>query len=180
MTEPLNLYDPSQDVVTELMKVVRAVYDPNTSYPPVGGGTTKVHLVSGEGPSWDPMASRIGEQGGDSDCPDPFIWVRLLSRYRSTAFPEPSSIPGCAGIPVLALEVGVGRCVNIDAEVDWRIIAQEAEWGIDDAYRLDKIACVLAGHLGETALVSSEPAVPEGPDGGGIVWSNTVFVGITG
>lgn len=179
MTDPINAHDPSQEFVTELMNVVRAVYHPDSNYPPIGGGTTQVHLVSGEGPSWDPMAGRIGEQDGEK-CPNPFVWVRLLSRYRSESFPEPSTTVSCPGISVLALEVGVGRCVNIDAEVDWRVIAQEAEWGIDDAYRLDKIACVLSGYLANRALVAAEPAVPEGPDGGGIVWSSNVFIGITG
>jgi hypothetical protein len=170
--------DPSQEFVTELMNVVRAVYSPTSDYPPVGGGSTKVHFVSGEGPSWDPLAGRIGEQGDDEDCPDPFLWVRLVNRYRSETFPEATMRPGCPGIPVLVLEVGVGRCVNIDAAVDWSIIATEAEWGLDDAFRLDKIVCVLTGYLGERALVAAEPITPEGPDGGGIVWSTTIFIGI--
>lgn len=170
--------DPSQEFILELMNVVRAVYSPDSGYPPVGGGTKAVHFVSGEGPSWDPMAGRYGEQDDDGDCANPFVWVRLVTRYRSTSFPEATVMPGCSGIPVLVLEIGVGRCVNIDAHVDWEVIANEAEWGLDDAFRLDKIACVLTGRLGNRAMVAAEPASPEGPDGGGIVWSTNVFIGI--
>ena len=173
------IQDASQEFVTELINVVRAVYRPDSEYPPVGGGTTAVHFVSGEGPSWDPMLGRYGDEQDQTDCPDPFLWVRLITRYRSTSFPEAAVADGCDGIPVLVMEVGVGRCVNIDPEVDWSVIAKEAEWGLDDAYRLDKIACVLKGYLANRALVAAEPATPEGPDGGGIVWSTTVYIGIT-
>lgn len=170
--------DPSFSVITTLMTVVRAVMDPDSEYPPVGGGTTKVHLVSGEGAAWDPMAGRYGDEDDTDQCPNPFVWVRLVSRYRSTNFPEATVQAGCAGVSVLAMEVGIGRCVDIDAAVDWKTTAIEAEWGLDDAFRLDKIACVTAGQLGNKALVAFDPAVPEGPEGGGIVWTTTIYIGI--
>jgi hypothetical protein len=179
MTAAIDLgQDPSFAIITDTLAVVRAVMRPDSDYPPVGGGTTQVQLVTGEGPAWDPLAGRYGEEGDDAQCPNPFVWVRLVSRYRSTNFPEATVIAGCGGVAVLALEIGIGRCVSIEADVDWTVIANEAEWGLDDAFRLDKIACVLVGYLKDRAMVAYEPAVPEGPEGGGIVWSITVYVGI--
>lgn len=177
MSAPLVEQDPTQEFVDELIKVIQTVYSPDSPYPPPGGGSTTVHLVTGEGPEWDPMAGRFGEQGGQA-CEDPFIWVRLVTRYRSANFPEATVAPGCPGIPVIVMEIGVGRCINIDPEPDWSVISREAEWGLDDAFRLDKIACVLSGYLGTRALVAADPATPEGPEGGGIVWSTTVYIGI--
>lgn len=168
--------DPLSVAITDLMRIVRGIYDPDTTYPPIGGGTKTVHFVSGEGPAWDPMASRIGEVEGDA-C-SPFVWVRLVSRYRTTTFPEAETTVNCGGIPVVALEVGVGRCVNIDAEVDWGVIATEAEWGFDDAFRLDRIGCVMKGEYQNRAQIAVDPILPEGPEGGGVVWSTTIYVGL--
>lgn len=168
--------DPLFDAVTVVINIVRGLYDPNSTYPPVGGGTATVHFVSGEGPSWDPLASRIGEDADGEAC-DPFIWVRLVSRYMSRTFPEPDAVSGCQGVDTIALEVGVGRCVNIDPVADYTVIAREAEWGFDDAFRLGKVACLVAGQFGDDYQVAYEPALPEGPEGGGIVWSTTVYIG---
>lgn len=169
--------DPAFEMVTKLMHVTRQIMRPDSDYPPIGGGTTKVHLVTGEGPAWDPLLGRVGDED-ETQCTDPFVWVRQVTRYRSRAFPSADVIEGCGGIPVIVMEVGIGRCVSIEAEVDWEVIAQEAEWGLDDAFRLEAIACALKGELADRAMIANEPAVPEGPEGGGIVWSNVIFIGI--
>lgn len=177
MTLPVVEMDWAHSALTELMRVVRFIYDPNSPYPPLGGGTTRVQFVSGEGPEWNPLAGRIGDEQDNETEINPFLWVRLITRYRSTAFPEPTNGTGCAGTEVVVFEVGVGRCVNIDPVPDWNVIAEEADWGLDDSWRLSKIGCALAGQLRNTHLVAYDPATPEGPEGGGIVWSTTVYIG---
>lgn len=174
--------DPAYDIVTKVIVIMRAIFGPEgAGCAPVGGGTNRVNFVTGEGPDWDPMVGRYGEDSDDAACQNPFVWVRLVSRYRSEQFPEPTVINTCGGISVIALELGVGRCVNIDPVADYDVIAQEAEWGLDDSYRLDKVVCILTGPdgLGKDALIAADPILPSGPEGGGIVWSTNVTIGIT-
>ena len=171
MTAPLCV-DPAEAIINTVITTMKAVFTPTSSCPPVGGGSTLVHFVPGEGVPWDPL-----EQG--DDC-DPFLWVRLISRYRSQAFPAPDVfVSPCAGVDTVNLEVGVGRCVDTNAEINWSINAQEAEWGLDDSWRLDRLVCVLSTELENTALVAAEQIIPYGPDGGGIAWSVNIYVGIT-
>jgi hypothetical protein len=108
------------------------------------------------------------------------VWVRLISRYRTSAFPDPGVLVPCGGVAVIALEIGVGRCIHIaaDGTADYAQIAIEAEWGLDDSYRLDRVVCLLTGHFPDLHI-ASEPIIPLGPEGGGIMWTVNVFVGIT-
>lgn len=181
MTEPLHCGDPAFDIVTKVIAVTRQMFsdDPTVvGCVPIGGGTKKIHFVTGEGPDWDPMLGR--GDNSEIDCDNPFVWVRLVSRYISMAFPEPDVALDCQGVETLSLEIGVGRCVNIDPIPNYDIIAQEAEWGLDDSFRLTKIPCILKGKdgLGPGTLVASEPVTPLGPDGGGVIWTLGLFIGI--
>lgn len=164
--------DPAEEYITAVMAAMRAVFDPDSACPPISKGTTTVHFVPGEGPSWDPL------DNDGADCDEPFLWVRLAARYRSSAFPEPTLINPCGGMQVLHLELGVARCVDMSAAIDWKANAEEAEWGLDDSYRLDRVICLLNGMLKNKAMVASEPAIPQGPEGGGIIWSISVYIGI--
>lgn len=179
MTAPVHCGDPAFDIVTKVIAVTRGMFDPAMACPPVGGGTTRVNFVSGEGPAWDPLVGRVGE-ADDAACQNPFVWVRLVTRYFSTAFPDPETVINCGGIETINLEIGVGRCVDISPVADYDIIAKEAEWGLDDSFRLNRIPCVLRGPdwLGSDVLIGHEPAMPYGPDGGGIIWSIGLFIGI--
>lgn len=173
----MTVTDPAFAAVTTVMNVMREVFGPDgAGQPPVGGGVDRVHFVTGEGAQWDPLIGR--DEYGDS-CDPAFVWVRQVSRYRTVAFPEPTSVNPCGGMTVLALELGVGRCVNIDPLPNYEAIAKEAEWGLDDSFRLNLVACILGGEdgLGSDVQLAVDPIMPEGPEGGGVVWTTTVYIG---
>ena len=73
--------DPASEVVTVAMAVLREVFDPASPCPPDGGGTTTVRFFASDGglPYWD------------GTCREPFLWVRVQQRYRSTTASFPAS-----------------------------------------------------------------------------------------
>lgn len=168
--------DPGDDIITAVITTFKSMYDVGLDCPPVGGAlsdTGVVHFLPGDAALWDPL---VGEGDG---CDDPFLWVRLMSRFRTSHFPEPEVLNTCTGVDVLHLELGVGRCVNIDPGIDYTILATEAEWGLDDSWRLDRTICLLRGVLQKDVMIASEPITPSGPDGGGLVWTVVLYIGIT-
>jgi hypothetical protein len=166
--------DPVEPIITAVMSAMRFSFDPAGDCPPEGGGTTDIHFVSGEGPMWDPIVTM-----NDDACDDPFVWVRLAARYRTRVFPAPDMQVGCEGMTVVHLELGIGRCSpqSMLPIPDWALIASEAEVGRDDSWHLDKAVCAARALLPDQ-LIAAEPISPLGPDGGGIVWSTTIYVGI--
>lgn len=169
--------DPAYAVITTVINAFKLYYDPDSDCPPRAGGTKEVHFVSGEGPGWDPMAGRMGEDAENS-C-SPFLWVRVMQRYRSTAFPEATLINPCGGVDVLQVELGVGRCVDISPTADWDAVHLEAVDQLDDMFRLEQVICIVKGELRDTAEVASEPIIPEGPMGGGLAVTAGIYIGIT-
>lgn len=169
--------DPAEFVITSAVTALKALYDPDSPCPPEGGGTKDIKVVSGEGPMWDPI---LQMNENDGECGDPFVWVRLVMRARTTNFPEPDLGVNCLGDPLIVVEFGVGRCSpdSLQPVPDYREIAKEAEIGRDDSWRLDKLVCAMRGTLKDGYMVAAEPILPQGPEGGGIVWSTTLYVAI--
>jgi len=177
MSHPNCPTDPAHDVVTEVMKVVRAVFDPDSPCPPVGPGSTNVRFFTWAGAplaAWDAHTAQKG-------CDEPFLWVRLDSRFRTDQFPRPVIVEGpCKGLRAITLEIGVARCVSMEAQTDWDQLAREASIGIDDSWRVEHILCTAS------SILSSEPhnlttavdtVVPYGPEGGIAAWSGVLHVG---
>jgi hypothetical protein len=168
--------DPAEEFITVTMTAMRTLFDPSKTCPPEGGGTTVVHFVGGEGPFWDPLV-------GDGDqCDEPFLWVRLAGRYRTTAFPEADLVVNpCGGTIVVQLEVGVGRCAqwSLEATTDWTESDKYAEIVRDDSWRLDRVMCGLYGEIKNKAQLAVEPIMSQGPEGGGIITFTNIFIGIT-
>lgn len=136
-------------------EALAAVFAPAAQ--PLGGGTTTIHVVAGEyapGPVW------IGGDGNCAGC-DPYVWLRLVRRARTTAFPAETETSACDTRQMLVIEVGIARCVDDptprDAYVQW-----------DDAWRIDRALCaglsraVDAGAAIQSALGAGEPYGPEG------------------
>lgn len=167
-------------ILNELISALREAFDPDSSLPPIGGGTTNVRLFAGDAvplAAWD-------AHNADESCDHPFIWVRLVRRYRTQQFPAPYVGPAPCGMPsAVAIEVGVGRCAVVDAEPSWEQYANEAEISIDDSWRIDLALCramskIEANECGLSTAIDS--VVPYGPDGGVIAWIGTGYVQLTG
>jgi hypothetical protein len=167
-------------ILNELIAALREAFDPNSTHPPIGGGTTDVRLFAGDAiplSAWD--AHREG-----SDCSNPFLWVRLVRRYRTQQFPSPYVGPApCGAAAVIAVEIGVGRCAVVDAEPSWQDYADEAEVSIDDSWRIDLALCRAMGKVAQQECglqTAIDSVVPYGPEGGVIAWIGTGYVQLTG
>ncbi|UYP17714.1 hypothetical protein OED52_13640 [Rhodococcus sp. Z13] len=179
MTDPAPVVDCANDVdcvINELITALREAFDPNSACPPLGGGTKHVRVFAGDAiplSAWD--AHRDGE-----GCDQPFVWVRLVRRYRTQQFPAPFVGPAPCGLPkAVAIEIGVGRCAVVDTEPAWEDYANEAEISIDDSWRIDLALCRAMGRIERKecgTATAIDAVVPYGPEGGVIAQIGTAYV----
>lgn len=171
----MNCTDPAGEIVTAYMTALGEAFDPLSDCPPVGGGTTTtVRFFGGDA---IPMAAWNAHTESD-DCETPFLWVRVMRRFRTLEFPtQDISIESC-GLPrVIALEIGAGRCATVEANPSWDDYAAEAEISLDDSWRIELALCRAStlvrglGHSAGTGEVS-----PYGPEGGVIAWMGEAYV----
>src|SRR5687767_3156023 len=127
-------------ILNQAICAMREAFDPASTYPPLGGGSTVVRAFAGDA---TPLAA-VDMHINDTECGQaPFLWVRLARRYRSHSFPTPYvGKDGCAAQIVAAVEVGVARCAVISTDqVDWNALAEEAEISLDDSGRIELALC---------------------------------------
>ncbi|MGV0738236.1 hypothetical protein ABQF35_14250 [Mycobacterium syngnathidarum] len=171
MTTP-NCIDPATEAVAVAMGALREAFDPAGPCPPDGKGSNTVRFFASDGglPFWDGM------------CKEPFLWVRVQQRYRSTAADFPSavvgnSVCGQGSIRVLALELGVARCSSHEASPTWTKLEKEAEISLDDSWRIEKALCRIVGRLrSKSRAVGTDSIAPTGPEGGVMAWTGVVYV----
>lgn len=169
--------DPAVDALACLIEAVRSVFTPTQTTPPTGGGTNDVRFMAGD---QLPLAAWDAHNEG-SDCQRPFLWVRLVHRYRSTpeAFPAPVTQPDACGLyRALELEAGVARCAVIGESPSFDEYNAEATVALDDSFRLDVALCRAVECLtGDGAsLVAVGNVAPFGPQGGIIAASTNLYV----
>ena len=167
--------DPAGEIVTAYTQALAEAFDPASVNPPIGGGGTEVRFFGGDA---IPMAAWDAHTNGGEDCDTPFLWVRVIRRYRSSVFPtQDVSVDSC-GLPrVIALEVGVGRCATVEVNPSWQEYAVEAEISLDDSWRIELALCraaALVRGLGYSA--GSGEVAPYGPDGGVVAWTGEAYV----
>lgn len=174
MTAPVCV-DPASEIVTAYTTALAEAFSPDSACPPDGGGSAVVRFFGGDA---IPMAAWDAHSGGGEDCDNPFLWVRVLRRYRTSEFPNPDfSIDACNLPRVIALEVGVGRCSVVELEPSWDDYAAEAEVSLDDSWRIELALCraaALVRALGYSA--GSGEVAPYGPDGGVVAWTGEAYV----
>lgn len=176
MTTPVPVcMDDASAIVDAYVRAMKLVFSPTSECPPVGGGSTDVRFFAGMAPptdAWD------AHSDGGEGCDNPFLWVRIMRRYRSLNFPTPTaSVEACSAPRVLAIEIGVGRCAVTDAEPEWTQYAHEAEVSLDDSWRIEKALCVAAGILrGDNRPVGIDTIEPYGPEGGIIGWTGAAYI----
>ncbi|QFP94640.1 hypothetical protein I5G59_gp20 [Mycobacterium phage LilMcDreamy] len=161
--------DPAIEVVSVVMDAVGEAFATPT------GPAPTVRFFAGDGPAlsaWDSHAS----QG----CAEPFIWVLASRRYRSQTFPAPSiDTNPCGLIRVLQLQVGVGRCVNVDEIPNWSAMESEAARSLADSYAIEQALCSAAKHLGDLgAQTGVDTLLPYGPEGGVTAWTGVIYVSL--
>ncbi|WAB09525.1 hypothetical protein SEA_WOOPER_22 [Gordonia phage Wooper] len=168
--------DTADPIVNAFIRAMREAFDDTSECPPIGGGSTTVRLFAGDA---IPLAA-WNAHSADVECDHPFLWVRLMRRYRTNAFPTPTIASANCDMPrVLAVEVGVGRCAVVDLEPSWEDYAREAEISIDDGWRIELALCrakafVLNEHLG--SAFGTDIINPYGPEGGVIAMTGIGYV----
>lgn len=170
--------DPANCVINTTASVLKLFFDPSGDQPPIGGGTALVRLFAGEAlpiQAWDFF------RGDGEGCDEPFVWVRLMRRYRTRDFPTPY-VGGepCPMPVVIAVEVGVARCAAIStgADCDWSCFENEAEISVDDSMRIERALCYAAGKLTAdlcSPLIGLDAILPYGPEGGVIAWTGILY-----
>ncbi len=161
MTTPCQ--DPASEVISILIAAFKSVYAPGLECPPLGGTTDTVRFFAGDGAPIDEI-----------HCDSPLLWVRLVSRHRSTEFPEPDIVTApCGAMDTIVLELGVARCADMDPSP--KIRGTEAEIALDDSWRISKAMCLASYQLGDNHYVGSDVIVPYGPEGGVIAWTSTFY-----
>jgi hypothetical protein len=165
--------DPVVEVVAVVMGTLRDAFKPDSSFPPENG-TDIVRFFAGEGPAtaaWDAHTN-------DTGCDVPFLWVRVMRRYRTEQLPAPAVRDNPCGLPrAVAIEVGVGRCAVIEQEPDWGDYEAEASVSLDDSWRIELALCAAAKRLrADNYIVAADEISPYGPEGGIIAWTGIVYV----
>lgn len=167
--------DQASCVVDAAMNALREAFAPASN--PLGGGTTAVRFFAGDAAPLAAWNAHAGECG----CGEPFIWVRLVRRYRTgEAFPAPYAGASPCGMPTaVAVEVGIARCAVVDAEPCWADYENEAEVSLDDSWRLELAMCrmqSLVTSQGCGVSFAQDVETPYGPEGGITAWVCTVYV----
>lgn len=154
---------------------LKLYFDPELSVPPLGGGTDTVHILAGDtvSPPW-----LEGDDGCDG-C-GPYLWVRLVKRWRTEDFPSISQISMCTTAQAVTVEAGIARCYPYDPDEDDQTTAAMVQ--LDDSYRLDAALCAAMraaedkGIAVNTALGAGDPY---GPNGLLIAWTQQAHAQLT-
>lgn len=167
--------DPASEIVSAVMEALRAAFDPASPCPPTGGGKTAVvRFFGGDG---IPMAAWNAHTDGEG-CDHPFLWVRVIRRYRTNNLPTPVIDTTACGLSrVIALEIGVGRCATVEISPSWQEYAAEAEVSLDDSWRIESALCYAAALNRKLGYSCATDAIaPYGPEGGVVAWTGTIYV----
>lgn len=166
--------DPALEVVEAARAALLSWFAPDSAVPAKVGTTATVRFFAGDGAplaAWDSHAS----QG----CEEPFVWVRMMRRYRSQSFPSPTINTNPCGLPrVVPVELGVGWCAVVDQEPRWSDYQREAEISADTSWRLEEALCLASKLLmrdGAERAVGTDSLVPYGPEGGVIAWTAVLY-----
>ncbi|MBV9871738.1 MAG: hypothetical protein JO214_14050 [Frankiaceae bacterium] len=168
--------DPALEVVAAARTALLDWFKPDSAVPARVGTTTTVRAFAGDGApltAWDSHASE--------SCSEPFVWTRLMRRYRSQTFPSPTIDTSPCKLPrVVAVEIGVGWCAYVP-EPD-RVIAaeyeKEAEISGDTSWRMEEALCMASALLRQddgSRQVGTDTIAPYGPEGGVIAWTGVLY-----
>lgn len=172
MTTPCRT-DPALEVVEAATLALLDWFNPDSVCPAKVGTTTDVRFFAGDGAplaAWDSHASQ--------SCDHPFVWVRMMRRYRSRQFPNPTIATDCQLPRVVPVEVGVGWCAIVEEHPKWSTYAEEAAISADTAWRIEEALCQASGRLmhdDSGRAVGTDTIVPYGPEGGVIAWTGVLY-----
>lgn len=175
-------HDSASDVVNAFIKAMKDAFNPDDKVqPPLGGGSKTVRFFAGDGalPAFEPHGR------GGPGCKEPILWVRVDRRYRSRTKEFPAAFIGdgqCGNKDArrtLAVEIGVARCTDMDANPNWSTLENDAEISLDDSWRIELALCMAATALTKPdCAVATDTIAPQGPEGGLIAWTGMAYVSL--
>ena len=172
-------HDPVLPAIGIVMGALQDAYSPASSFPPVKG-TDTVHFFAGQAAAtavWNPSAAALTDWADTSGCEEPFLWVRLDTRYHAGVLPNHVVETTCDTPRAVAVEVGVGRCAVIDLQPSWDDYDTEAALSLEDSWRLECAKRAAAARLrAANYIVALEDVVAFGPEGGIIGWSGMIHI----
>lgn len=168
--------DPALEVTDAAVAALLEWFRPDSVCPAKVGTTETVRLFAGDGA---PLAAWDAHAAGSTGCKEPFIWVRLMRRYRSQTFPAPTINTNPCGLTrVVPVEMGVGWCAVTDQEPTWAQWAAEAVISQDVSWRMEEAVCMAAQLLTNDSsgrLTGTDTITPYGPEGGVIAWTGVLY-----
>lgn len=168
-------------IVAEIIEMqLKAVWSMTGPNPPMCSGCEpRVQIFAGDHIPLDSVGNSPG-----CGCGEPFLWIRFARRFHSKSFPkeDPNSSGPCGGTVGVQFEVGIARCVATGEMTTAPLLSErrrEAYCTFDDAWRMDKALC-RAGSIAVRDNVALDYSIsagsPEGPEGGLVVWVQTIQV----
>ncbi len=165
------MMDASVTVLGLTVTKLREFFSPGAAVPPLGGGTDLVNVLAGETvvpPPW------VGVDQDEVSCGDcgPYLWVRLVRRWRTDNFPQESANAKCGSQRAITIEAGIARCHPLDGTPEELEQLAAVQW--DDSWRIDMALCAAmqdAERVAAAAATSLGTGEPYGPDGLVIAWT---------
>jgi len=170
------LTDPALVVADAAKAALLDWFKPGAAVEAKVGTTTNVRYFAGDGA---PLAAWDAHAG--AGCEEPFVWVRMIRRYRSQTFPAPTISGSPCKLPrVVSMELGVGWCAYVPEpdRVSWAEYATEADISQDVSWRLEEALCMASSLLtadGSERQTGTDTLVPYGPEGGVIAWTGVLY-----
>lgn len=170
------------DFIPALTEVIagqlRVVFDPLGPNPPLCKGTCvpPIRRLAGDSIALDSLFDSDGVCGG---CGSAFLWIRIVRRFHTIAFPQETQDSKCSSTLAVIVEAGIARCVDVgSAQEPPKPENQEQEFLClsDDAFRIDKALCraaSIAERDGITLAHVLGGGEGQGPQGGAVTWYQT-------
>ncbi|WP_280499025.1 hypothetical protein [Nocardia cyriacigeorgica] len=160
--------DKAVTIIGLVVEQLRAFFGPDAAVQPLGGGTDVVRILAGDVATPPPW---LGSEQDDCTGCDPFLWVRLVRRWRTGNFPQETPSAVCGAARVVTVEAGIARCYPITDDPTEQ--EQHALIQLDDSWRIDNALC-LAMRKAENTDVALSTTIgagePIGPEGLVLLW----------
>ena len=165
--------DPALDVIGAVTVALWDEFNPAGPCPTDSKVPPTVRFFAADGAPLEAWSAHSQSAG----CDEPFLWVRVVRRYRSERFPEPTVvIDQCKTMRVLALEVGIARCALMDAAPSWEDYDAEARLSLDDSRRIEKALCAVVEALKLDHRAGYDSILPFGPEGDALGWTAQIVI----
>lgn len=174
------MHDPLSCAVNHVIAALKVAFAPDSIDPPMGGGTADVRFFHAD---VLPLAWFNAHMSGwECENAEPFIWVRVVSRYASSNFPTPDTSPSCKQ-RAAEIEVGIARCAYVGNgdDVDFEALLTDANVSLDDSRRIEKALCLASAKItapenGCGNNTATDILQPWGPEGGAFAWVTSLYV----